>query len=152
VVLLAVACTPEVDQRETQPAALSQAEREEIEQTLLRWADQWNEGSLTGDLSILERILARDFIYTINNGKVHDKASFIALRANNPVALTSLDQRGISIHWYGDNVVVLTGTTTGTGTDADGTQVSGSSAWTNVYVQRDGEWQCVVGHSTPISQ
>jgi uncharacterized protein (TIGR02246 family) len=78
--------------------------------------------------------------------------SYVALHDSNPVTLTHLENGEITIRWYGDNVVVLTGTTTGMGTDAEGTQASGSSAWTMVNVQRDGEWQCVVGHSTPISQ
>jgi hypothetical protein len=69
VLILSTACTPEVDQGETQVAALSQAERDEIEQRLLGWTDRWVNTMLTGDLSVFERILAPDFIYTVNNGR-----------------------------------------------------------------------------------
>ncbi|UCG88412.1 MAG: nuclear transport factor 2 family protein [Gemmatimonadota bacterium] len=154
VVILSDACTPEVDQGATQAAALSQAERDSIGEMLMQWERDWQNGDLTGDPLVLERILAPDFIYTIHNGDVHDKASFIGLRATSPVTLTSFENQRMSVHWYADNVAVVVGLTAGTGTDADGADLSWSNAWTNVFVQRDGEWQCVVGHGhlTPASE
>jgi len=63
---------------------------------------------LTGDLSALDRILADGFIYTVDDGTVHDKASFIALGADDPVSYTRYEIGETSVRWYADNVVVIT--------------------------------------------
>jgi len=150
-VVLAAACGPAVDETVPPPDVLSQADRDQVEQMLLGWEQEWVDAYLTGDLSALERILADDFIYTIDDGTVQDKASFIALGADDPISYTRYDLGEMSVRWYAD-VVVITGTASSVGTDADGDTVSGAGVWTNVFVQRDGQWQCVVGHSTAIVQ
>lgn len=151
VVLLATACAPAADEAGL-PEALSPAEREQIEQMILSLSNEWAAGMVTGDLSVLDRILAPDFIYTVDSGSVHTRASFIALLSDAPVTYTSFEVSDVSVRWYADNVVVITGIDTSTWTDADGNEGGGSGAFTNVYVQRDGEWQCVVGHSTDVVQ
>jgi hypothetical protein len=141
--MLVVACSPAADQ--VSPAPLTVEEKTEIEAMLLGLENEWGEAYRTGDLSVFERIFAPDFIYTIN-GELHDKASFIALGAN--VAYTTFETGDMAIRWYADNVVVITGTDAWVGTDAEGNEVSGADYWTNVFVERDGEWQVVVGHAS----
>jgi len=149
IVIVMVACKPASNN--PAPESLTQADRKQVEEMLLGWENEWVNGYVTRDLSVLERILAADFIYTVDSGEVHDKASFIALGADDPISYTRFETSEMSVRWYGDAVVVITGRAFSVGTDADGREVTGTGAWTNVFVRRQGEWRCVVGHSTDVA-
>ena len=131
-------------------AGLSAEQRNQIGQMLVENSNDWGNSVREGDPSVLERILAPDFIYTVNSGEVHDKASFIALWVNDDFTFDSFGSDDVEVRWYTDEVVVITGTVLWSGQDSDGNSLGGKARWTNVYVERDGEWQVVVGHSTAV--
>jgi len=145
--VVVAACAPAEDGAQAR-APLTADNKAEIEAMLLGWENDWVEAYRTGDLSVLERIFAPDFIYTIDSGELHDKASFIALGADDPNTYTTFETSDMTVRWYADNVVVITGTATSAGTDAEGNEVSGAGSWTNVFVEREGQWQVVVGHAS----
>ena len=70
--------------------------------------------------------------------------------ANDPITYQSIEVSDMSAHWYGDDVVLVIGGATDTGTDADGNTIQSTGRWTNVFMERDGGWQCVIGHFTVI--
>ena len=90
------ACAPAEDAAQA-GAALTTEEKVEIETMLLGWENDWVEAYRTGDLSVLERIFAPDFIYTIDTGELHDKASFIALGANDPNTYTTYETGDMTV-------------------------------------------------------
>ena len=144
--VLAAACSPPTDDSISAPATLLQAERDQTEEMILGASKEWSDGLATGELAVLDRILAPDFIYTVDSGEVHDRASFRAL----PSTFVSYELGDVSLRWYSDNVIVVTGVGNFTMIDADGVEIDGAGAFTNVWVEREGRWQCVVGHSTDV--
>lgn len=148
VTAVVAACAPETTP--STPAALTDQDRAAIVQTIFGYADEWSAVTLSKDVAALDRILAPDFIYTVDNGDLHDKESFIALYQNDPNTCTRAEGSDLKAHWYSDDVVVITGVFDTECQDPEGNAVTGKGRWTNVYMHRDGEWRCVVGHSTDV--
>ncbi len=140
-----VACAPTDG---SAPAAMTDADRASIQEQLYQMEYDWVGAYESGDLSALDRIFADDFIYTVDDGTLYDKTDFIALAEQDPIEYDSVTIESMETRWYGSTAVV-----TGSGTNywtEDGVVVSGDpGVFTNVFVERDGRWQVVVGHSSP---
>ena len=63
-------------------------EKDEVEQMLMQWENEWTESLMTRDPAVMERILAEDFFYTIQ-GQVFDKNGFIQRCVDDPITYTS---------------------------------------------------------------
>ncbi len=139
-----VACAPTDG---SAPAAMTDADRASIQEQLYQMEYDWVGAYESGDLSALDRIFADDFIYTVNDGTLYDKTDFIALAEQDPIEYDSVTIESMETRWYGSTAVV-----TGSGTNywtEDGVVSSDPGVFTNVFVERDGRWQVVVGHSSP---
>ena len=145
----AASCARAADEARDE-AALSSKQRDQIGQMLVEWEHDWVNSVREGDPSVLERILAADFIYTVRTGEVREKSSFIAAAVSDDFTYESFEIDDVEVRWYTDEVVVITGTALWSGQDSAGELLEGRSRWTNVFVERDGEWRVVVGHSTPV--
>ena len=131
--------------------ARSSAERAEIEEMLFALEDEWNQTALSRDPTALDRILADDLVYTLDDGTVIGKQEMIDSWVDDPNTITATSLEDLEAHWYGDNVVLVIGGGGEEGTDPDGNEISSSGRFTNVFVERDGVWQCIIGHYTVTS-
>jgi ketosteroid isomerase-like protein len=129
-------------------APMTDPDRAAMEGQLIQIEHDWTGAYESGDLSALHRIFAEDFIYTVNDGTLYDKAGFIALAEEYPIDADSVRVEDYEIRWYGSTPVV-TGVGVTFWTDEDGVIQRDASRFTNVFVERDGQWQVVVGHSSP---
>jgi hypothetical protein len=82
-------------------------------------------------------LLADDFVGMLADGRVIDKAAFLALAAARPDA-QGLRLHDVVIRLYGDSAVVGAAVTY---RRADGSPVR--TRYTSVYVRRDGRWAIV---------
>lgn len=116
----------------SKPDAVQQDKRQirEIER-------QWAETAVTGDGSVLEKILADDFLGTDPQGKLYSKAEAIK-GATGPAAFESNRLNEIKIRFFG-NVAVVQGSETFKRKDGK----TGRFVWTDVMVKRTGRWQVV---------
>ena len=150
-VILVTACAPAGEQpAPTAQEARSDQEQAEIEEMLFQMENDWMEAHFSRDPSAPERILADDLVYTLATGEVVGKQRYIELYLNNPLIYDSMDLTSIEAHWYGDDVVLVVGGTDVTSHDAEGNVFQYSGVFTNVFVERDGRWQCAIGHLTVI--
>ena len=151
--LTSTACQPTEDSAEsssgvgTSGAAMTDADRAMIEERLIQMGDDWSGAYESGDLSALDRIFADDFIYTVNDGTLYEKEAFIALDEQDPIDYDSTRIEEREIRWYGSTAVV-TGVGVSYWTDENGAVQRDAGRFTNVFVEREGRWQVVVGHSS----
>jgi len=142
-----VACAPAGDDAGT--SVLTDAERNQVEQDLLQMENDWVAAYQTGDLTALDRIFADDFIYTVNDGTLYEKGAFIRVAEQDRIAYDSITVEDVAVRWYGD-VAVVTGLARNFWQDESATAQTSGGRWTNVFVERNGRWQCVVGHFTDV--
>ena len=131
------------------PGAMTDADRATIEDQLIQMGNDWSRAYESSDLSALDRIFADDFIYSVNDGTLYGKEAFISLAEEDPIVYDSVRIEDREIRWYG-NTAVVTGVGANFWTDGDGAVQRDAGRFTNVFVERDGQWQVVVGHSSPV--
>ena len=102
---------------------------------------QWAEAVANGDVSVVQRILAEDFIgVDAADGSLYDKAKAISWikTHHSEYIFNHLDE--IKIRFFGDTAVAQ-------GTESwekrSGEPRRGGFAWTDTWVRRNGRWQIV---------
>ncbi len=132
-------------------AAVTPAREAGVEAAINGLSAEWANAYLKNDPSVLERIWAPEFVYVEPSGRRFTKAEGIAaLKAggeNHTVSKTS----SIDVRVYGGGTVAVDiGDYAEAGTDKDGKPFERRTRFTNVWVLKDGAWQCVNGHASAI--
>ncbi|MFI5114337.1 MAG: nuclear transport factor 2 family protein [Terriglobales bacterium] len=98
----------------------------------------WAESVVTNDVSVLERILADDFVGVDIDGSHYSKADAIKDYRTHPSDFVSNHLNEVGIRFYGDAAVAQ-------GNEGwkkkDGT--TGKFVWTDTWIRRGGKWQIV---------
>lgn len=111
------------------------------EQLLLQIERDWCAANVSGDASVLGRILADDYVGVSSRGVSSTKAEELAsLKVPDPTAACS--QSNLRARVYGDSAVV-TGVSIRAGTYRGVPFKDRQVVWTDTFVRRDGRWQCV---------
>lgn len=130
------------------PAGSQERAGRSDQQILIQLEREWDAAFLAKDLPFIERVLADDFVATYADGSRGDKANELALTAafNQQVDSSVLDDFAVRI--YGDTAVVwFTKRLTG---PRQGRPVEVTFRYIDVFVWRDGRWQCVATQSTKV--
>ena len=109
---------------------------------LVRLNQDYIKAVRTSDVALFEQILAADFLCTLPDGTLIDRARFLA-HAAQPYTLRSLEAHDVVVRVLGDVAIVHARTTF---TRPDGT--AGSGRYTDVWARRDGRWVAVAAHVT----
>jgi ketosteroid isomerase-like protein len=111
---------------------------------------RWNEAFYKKDIAFIETLLAEEFVATYDDGRRGDKARELALVASFNQQVESAVPDDFSVQVYRDTAVVwftlrLVGI-------REGQRSEMALQYTDVWIVRDGRWQCVSSHSTRVAQ
>ncbi|MEO6969392.1 MAG: nuclear transport factor 2 family protein [Chthoniobacterales bacterium] len=128
------------------------ADNSAIETKLKGMEDAWAAAELQKDhgASAVEAMLAADYAGTGSKGEIRTKASQIEHMRSETDTYSSSKNDKMDVHVYGPNIATVVGTSTEAGTDKDGKAFTRSFAWTDTWMERDGQWQCVASAGTPL--
>lgn len=98
----------------------------------------WAESVVTNDVSVLERILAEDFVGVDIDGSHYSKADAIKDFRTHPSDFVSNHLNEVEIRFYGDAVVAQ-----GNESWKKKNGTTGKFVWTDTWLRRDGKWQVV---------
>lgn len=140
--ILAVACA-------VTTSASQRTQVKSDQQVLTELEHAWNEAFYRKDLAVLENILADEFIATYDDGSRGDKAKELALAKEFDQQVESSTQDEFTIKVYRDAAVVwftlrLVGI-------RQGQRAEVNFRYTDVFIFRDGRWQCVSSQSTRLN-
>ena len=121
-----------------------------IEQQIKDLEKQWADAELKQDAVALDRILADDIVEIESTGQVQTKAEDLADLKSGEFKLESLSFGDMKVRVFG-NVAVVNGPYTMKGT-YKGKDISHEGHFTDVFVKRQGRWQCVSTQSTPVTK
>jgi ketosteroid isomerase-like protein len=129
-------------------ASASQAVKSD-QQVLVELERGWNDAVYRRDAAFVGNLLADEFIATYEDGSRGDKAKELALVAAFNQQVESATQDDFIVKTYRDTAVVwftlrLVGIKQGQRTEL-------RLRYTDVWVMRDGRWQCVSSQSTRMS-
>jgi ketosteroid isomerase-like protein len=111
--------------------------------------NEWNTATFKKDAKTLDLLYAKEYTYIDPTGKVYDKQQDISevtsgnYKSENPSVLSD-----IKVNSYG-NVTVVKGLNTAKAT-LNGKDISGTYRFVDVFILRDGRWQCVSTQSSKL--
>jgi ketosteroid isomerase-like protein len=113
--------------------------------------DQWERALKSHDAAYFERTMSDDFIGTTAEG-ISDKKTLVRVNADSSVTVDSVGRSDEKIRVYGNGRVgVVTGRFAETGR-LGSRRLGVEFRYTEVWVKRDGTWQVVAGHYTPVEK
>ena len=130
-------------------ARTSALQRVESDQDVLVKLERgWNEAFYRKDVAFIEKLLAEEFTATYDDGRIGNKATELALVTTFDQAVESATPDEFAVRIYRDTAVVwftlrLVGI-------KDGKRSEMALRYTDVWVVRDGRWQCVSSQSTRV--
>ena len=134
----------------TLPTAGAAGQQAKSDQQILMELERgWNEAFYAKDVAFIRNVLADEFVATYDDGSRGDKEKELTLAAAFDQAVVSAIQDEFTVKIYGDTAVVwftlhLTGIKQGQRADLN-------MHYTDVFVMRDGRWQCVSSQSTRVA-
>ncbi len=132
------------------PLCAQQPRRAQSDQEILiKLERDWDYAFHHRDVKFIENVLATEFVATYAEGQRADRAKELenAATFNQQIDSSTLDD--FIIHVYGDTAVVLfTQTMTG---PSKGKTLTLTFRYMDVFVLREGRWQCVASQSTRVT-
>ena len=122
--------------------------KSEAEDELLKVEKEFAETIVKNDLEGLGRVVADDWIIIDPNGEIVDRARFFEVIKSGSLTHEIMDSEDLRVRIYGDSAVVTA--VTRTKGKFMGQEFSTQERATDVFVKRDGRWQCVLTHLTRL--
>ena len=105
---------------------------------------------MTKDTTIIEEIVADDFIGTSSTGKTGDKTTLLEQAKRDTNTYTSAVSSDLNVKMFAPNVAVVTGIARESGKTKAGKSFSNAYRFTDTWVERNGEWRCVAAHAIAL--
>jgi len=116
------------------------------EEELLKLEKEFAEAIVKNNLEGVERLVVDDWIIIGPDGEIVERARFFEVIKSGAMTHDTMEAEDFRIRIYGDSAVV-TGITRAKGKFM-GQEFSTQERATDVFVKRDGRWQCVLTHLT----
>jgi ketosteroid isomerase-like protein len=104
----------------------------------------WNRAELHNDGSAVELLLADDFVMTVAEGTLYNKAQIVASVKDKSYRPDILESTDLVVHPYGSTAIV-TGIYHEKGVD-QGKPWERRGRFTDTWIFLNGRWQCVASH------
>ena len=119
------------------------------DQQLKDLESKWAKASLAADSTAISPLLADDFVSLDSDGSMRNKSETLDRTKKEKMEVSEVSDMQVTQH--GDTAIV-TGTWTGKGVGADGKPINAKERWTDTWVKKDGQWQCVASASAPLKE
>jgi ketosteroid isomerase-like protein len=114
-----------------------------VEATLKDNENRWEESYAAHDSSVAQSFVASDFNGVYWDGRVMGKSGVISEIKKDKDTYKSAVNEKLKVRSYGPGVAVIVGTSHEKGTTRDGKPFDRVFRFTDTWVQRGGQWQCV---------
>ena len=117
-----------------------------MEKELLKLEKAFTEAIVKDDLESIGRIVADDWIIVDPNGEIVDRTRFFELIKSGALTHDMMESEDFRVRVYGESAVVTA--ITSTKGKFMGQEFITRERATDVFVKREGRWQCVLTHLT----
>jgi ketosteroid isomerase-like protein len=112
--------------------------------------NRWEAAVGTHDLATVEGYVAPDFVGVTSKGKFVGRSGLISEFKGDKDTYKSAKNEKLNIKNFGPNVTVVTGRAREKGTAKDGKAFDRTFLFTDTWVSRNGQWQCVASQVSQI--
>jgi ketosteroid isomerase-like protein len=121
-----------------------------MEEELLKLEEAFAKAIVKNDLEGIGRLVADEWIIIDPNGEIVDRTRFFEVIKSGALTHDMMESEDPRVRVYGDSAVVTA--VTCTKGKFMGQEFSTRERATDVFVKRDGRWQCVVTHLTRFQE
>jgi ketosteroid isomerase-like protein len=118
------------------------------EQVVTKLEEEWAAALVKNDLSVVDRVAAPEWMLTLPDGQMMSKSQSDADMKSGVLKFESFHLDEMKVKVYGDTAIVF-GLETEKST-YKGEDMSGQYRFTDVFIKRDGKWQCVATHTSKV--
>ena len=119
-------------------------------EALIQLERDWNEAFNRRDVAFFENVLAEEFMATYADGRSVDRAQELEMVATFNLQIDSSTVDDFTVNLYDDTAVVwFTQHLVG---PSQGQALELTYRYLDVFVFRDGRWQCVASQSTQVTE
>jgi ketosteroid isomerase-like protein len=112
--------------------------------------EKWEASVPSHDFSTVQGFVASDFVGVSSQGKFTDRASMLAEYKNDKDTYKSAKNEKLNVKAFGPNVMVVTGRAREKGTSKDGKAFDRTFLFTDTWMLRGGQWQCVASQINKV--
>lgn len=132
------------------PTTAAPGKKMGVEATLKDMENKWEASYAAHDVSVAQSFVANDFTGVYWDGRVMSKSGLISEIKKDKDTYKSAVNEKLAAHSYGPGVAVVVGTAHEKGTTKDGKPFDRAFRFTDTWVQRGGQWQCVASQVMKI--
>jgi ketosteroid isomerase-like protein len=110
----------------------------------------WDQAEQNRDATALAGLLADNLVYVDYDGSLSNKQQFLESIKSAAVISEKINNEGVTVRLYNDNVAVSTGIYRDKGV-AKGKRFQRRGRFTNVWLKQSGAWKCIASQSTLIA-
>jgi uncharacterized protein (TIGR02246 family) len=111
----------------------------------------WDQAEQNKDAAALANLLADNIVYVDYDGSISTKQQFLAEVKSTDVTGEQINNEGVTVRLYGNNVAVSTGIYRDKGMEK-GKPFSRRGRFTNVWLNQNGKWECITSQATLIAR
>ena len=112
--------------------------------------EKWEASIPSHDFSTVQGFVSSDFVGISSQGKFVDKSSMLAEFKKDKDTYKSAKNEKLNVKAFGPNVMVVTGRAREKGTTKDGKPFDRTFLFTDTWMNRGGQWQCVASQITKV--
>ena len=127
-----------------------QTKRTDVRQELLKVETDFAKAVISNDADAIGKFLGDDWEIIDPDGNIIDKARFLRAIRSGTLTHELMESEGMNVRTYGDSVIVTALTKT-KGKFA-GQEFSTQERATDVFIKRNGRWQCVFSQLTKFNK
>ena len=124
-------------------AAAPSGKKMSVEAALKDNENRWEASYAAHNISVAQSLVANDFAGVYWDGKVMSKSGVISEIKKDKDTYKSATNEKLAVHTYGPNVAVVVGTAREKGTGKEGKAFDRTFRFTDTWMLRNGQWQCV---------
>jgi ketosteroid isomerase-like protein len=125
------------------PAPAMRGKKMSVEAALKDNENRWEASFASHDPSVSQPMMANDFVEVYWDGKIMNKSEVLSQMRKDKDTYKSAVNEKLAVHMFGKNVAVVIGTAREKGTTKDGKMFDRQFRFTDTWVERNGQWQCV---------
>jgi ketosteroid isomerase-like protein len=112
--------------------------------------EKWEASVPSHDFSTVQGFVASDFVGVSSQGKFTDRDSMLAEFKKDKDTYKSAKNEKLNVKAFGPNVMVVTGRAREKGTSKDGKAFDRTFLFTDTWMLRGGQWQCVASQINKV--
>jgi|SRR6266571_4244654 len=120
------------------------------QEEILEVEREFGDAMIRNDAADIGRFLSDDWIIIDPDGSVIDKSRFLAVGESGALKHDAMDSEDIRVRTYADSATVTA--ITHSKTKYLGKEFTTHERATDVFIKRNGRWQCVLTHVTALTK